>query len=278
MTLGDPVDCLFCGSNESAFWAEEAGWRMVRCSRCEYLYLNPRPSKLAREIATETGHFVDDRLNIKERHVEKKVSIYHKIFRDTFSDVWKSRQPIVWLDLGAGYGEIIRSIKKLAHPDSVVIGLEPMKPKVEAAKKRGIVLLEGYLSDETPPCDFVSVINVFSHIYDFDLILQQIHRVLNEGGEVYIETGDMGSVDHRSDFPGELGLPDHVAFGSERHLRGFLERNKFKIVSLQRIRADGFLFSLKCVVKRILGRDTRVLLPYSSPYRELRIRAKKISA
>lgn len=278
MTLGDYVECSFCGGDESTFWAEESGWHMVRCSRCEYLYLNPRPSKLARETATETGHFEDDKLSIKERHVATKVAVYHKIFQDTFSDVWKAQRPIVWLDLGAGYGEIIQSIKKLAHPDSLVIGVEPMRPKVDAAKKRGIVLMEGYLSEKTPSCDFVSVINVFSHVYDFDSMLQQIHGVLNKDGEVYIETGDMGRVDDRSDFPGELGLPDHVAFGSEKHLRGFLERNKFKIVSLQRSRADGLLFSLKCLVKRIIGRDTRVSLPYSSAYRELRIRAKKLPA
>lgn len=278
MSKKEFVSCPFCRADRYAHWADERSWKVVRCEDCGYLYANPRPSVEVRNEATELGvHAGGDDLDISERRVGKKVTLYRKALKSIFADVWSTGRPVTWLDVGAGYGEVVEAIKGLAHPESRVLGLEPMQPKVAAARERGIEMVAGYIDENTPTCRFVSAINIFSHIYDFDEFLLKVRSILESDGELLIETGDMGGVKNRNQFPGELGLPDHIAFASEKHLKGFLTRNGFEVISIQRIRVDGWLFSIKNIAKKVLGRNTVLSLPFSSPYRSIRIRARMLS-
>lgn len=272
----EQVKCPYCQSNNPEFWASERGWKIVRCQNCSYLYVNPRPSVEIRNEATDLGvHSSGNNLDITERRVPKKVTLYRKTLQSIYADVWSANKPISWIDIGAGYGEMVEAVKNLAHPGSTLLGLEPMKPKVIAAKTLGIEMIHGYIDKNTPKCQYASAINIFSHIYDFDDFLIRVRTILEDGGEFFIITGDMTNVQMRTQFPGELGVPDHVAFASEHHLRGFLERNGFEIISIQHRRIDGLFFTAKNLIKKILGRDTIVSVPFSSPYRDIQIRAKK---
>jgi len=270
------IACPYCAHIESSHWATENGWSVVKCRKCGFLYCNSRPSQTLREQSTQLGiHAAGANLDIVERRVPGKVEIYRRVLGGMFIDVWERDQPISWIDVGAGYGEIIEAVQKLAPKGSTVLGLEPMQPKLNAARANGLEIIEGYIDESTPVCQYASVINIFSHIYDFDAFLQQIRTILVDSGELFIETGDMSDVHVRGQLPGELGLPDHVAFASERHLEGFLKRNGFIVVTMERVRTDTFLFAIKTFVKRMIGRDVKVRLPYTSPYRSIRVRAKK---
>ena len=270
------INCPFCGVDDSRPWAAEAGWAVVKCGKCQFLYCNPRPSQKLRQQSTQLGvHSGASELDISERRIPNKVNVYRSIFRRTYADVWELGEPISWIDIGAGYGEVVEAVQSIAPRGSAVYGLEPMRPKVEAANRVGLKLIHGYIDASTPVCDFASVINIFSHIYDFDLFLQEIRGVLAVGGNLFLETGDMAGVLMREQLPGELGLPDHVAFASKKHLVAFLERNGFCVISIDYVRTDTWLFFLKTIVKRSLGRDVKIRYPYSSPYRSIRIRAVK---
>ena len=52
-----------------------------------------------------------------------------------------------------------------------------------------------------------------------------------------METGNLADLDRREDFPGELGLPDHLTFAGEAHLLGFLERAGFELVRIERVKS-----------------------------------------
>jgi hypothetical protein len=110
-----------------------------------------------------------------------------------------------------------------------------MTVKAQAARRRGFDVNASFIGPHTSKCGYASLINVFSHVNDFDAFLQEIYGVLEDGGELLVETGDMEGLRAREDFPGDLGL----------------------------------------VVKKILGRNVVLKWPYSSPYRTMRVRAKK---
>lgn len=269
------VSCPYCHDSESSLFAKENRWNIVKCSSCDFLFVNPRPTKFSRLNATQYGVH-EGGLNIKERHVPNKIIVYRKILNQMFPDVWKSNKKISWIDIGAGYGEMILAIKSLCNKNSRIVGIEPMKEKVAFANKNGIEITEGFINDSTPICDFASAINIFSHLYDFDDFLQDVRKVLKKDGEFLLVTGDMTNIKESKEFPGEFGLPDHVAFASEKHLIGFFKRNGFEIVSIKKYRIDGLYYTIKNIVKKLLGRNTRLALPYSSSYRDIYIRAVKI--
>lgn len=249
---------------------------MVECVDCDYLFLNPRPNAAARDKATQLGvHGAADDMDIAERYVPRKAAIYRRRLADCFPDVWSSDEPITWLDIGAGYGEVMDAVSGLAPRGSKVSGLEPMIVKAKAAQARGLNVLASYITPEIGRYRYASLINVFSHINDFDAFLQEIATILEPHGELLVETGDMSGLRSRDDFPGDLGLPDHVAFACEKHLFGFLARNGFDVFSTHRYRIDGLTYTAKNVVKKLLGRNVILKLPYTSPYRTMLVRARK---
>jgi len=269
--------CPYCGSERNTLWATERGFKMVKCE-CDYLFVNPRPTAAERDKATQLGaHGAADDMDISEHYVPKKTDLYKKVFAECMPDVWASVTPLTWLDIGAGYGEVVDAVSALAPKGSKVTGLEPMRVKAAAAQKRGLNVIASYIEPSIGKFEYASLINVFSHINDFDGFLQQISSVLTDRGELLLETGVMEGLKSRNDFPGDLGLPDHVAFACTKHLRGFLERNGFEFISAHPASIDGYVYTIKNVVKKMIGRPVIVKWPYSSPYRTVRVRARKIA-
>jgi SAM-dependent methyltransferase len=275
----ETVACPYCQSADHSVWALEKGFATVKCLQCDFLFLNPRPSQDSRDMATQLGyHDAAANMDISESYLPKKTERYKKILAEMFGQEFSQGAPISWIDIGAGYGETMDAVKAIAPPGSTVNGVEPMKPKAEASKARGLSVYQQALGPGLPVCDYASLVDVFSHINDFDDFLQQIRNVIKDGGEFFMETGHLDGRIDREDFPGELGSPDHVTFASQRHITGFLERNGFEIITIRADPIDGWLFSAKNLVKKLIGRDVSVKMPYSSSYRTLLIRARKLPA
>lgn len=271
------INCLYCNDADHSPWASENGYTAVRCKNCGLIFVNPRPVLSLISEAVQTGVHTDvdhGRTAIGKRS-ESKVNHYKRLISRVFYDVWENGKSISWIDVGAGYGEIIEAVTTLASTGSQVVGLEPMRPKAQAARSRGLHINEWYLHDEKGKYDFLSLINVYSHIPDFRAFLIDVKNVLNLNGQVLIETGNTADLKNRQEVPGELDLPDHLVFAGETHLKGYLTEAGFSIISIQKIRVDNLLRFTKNLVKKAIGRkEVSLRLPYSSPYRSLIIRAK----
>jgi len=270
------VSCPYCGSGEQRVWAQELGFTAVRCARCELIYVSPRPVQSLITAAVRTGSHGDEAkgLRVVSRRVPAKVRRYQRLLGRMFGDVWNAGRPVSWLDVGAGYGEVVEAVGRVAPTGSRIEGLEPMAPKAAAARARGLPVTEDYLRPTHGKVNFVSLVDVFSHIPDFSSFLRDVVAVLEPGGEVFIETGNLADLRDRQDFPGELGLPDHLVFAGERQLRGFLDRAGFEVLAVERLRIDGVANLAKSVVKKAIGRPANVRLPYRSAYRQLLVRAR----
>jgi hypothetical protein len=120
----------------------------------------------------------------------------------------------------------------------------------------------------------VSFVDVFSHVPDFGAFLRDVRAVLEPGGEIFMETGNLADLDDRAEFPDELGVPDHLVFGGEAQLRRYLGQAGFEVTRIARQRVDGAVNFAKCAVKKLLGRPASLRVPYTSNYRQLLLRAR----
>lgn len=276
MTKVERINCPFCNNKDYSVWAEENGFFAVKCSECGLIYVNPRPLPHITSEAVKSGvhRNVNHGRTAISRRVGAKVKLYRKIISTIFADVWESKKLVSWLDVGAGYGEIIEAVTLLAPTGSKIEGIEPMRPKVIKAKKLGIQIKECFISEITEKYDFVSLINVFSHIPDFREFLKDIKKVLKLNGEFFLETGNIGELSNYRLVPSELDLPDHLVFASERNIIDYLNEAGFSIIAIHRRRKDGITNFLKNIIKKLLGRKVALRLPYQSPYRTLLIRSK----
>lgn len=272
----DNIACPYCQSLRHQPWAKERGFHAVRCAGCALIYCNPRPPLDAIDSAVRTGAHGDEAqgLVVVARRVGSKVARYRRVLAALYEDVWRLNQPITWLDVGAGYGEVVEAVMALAPAGSRISGLEPMQPKAEHARHRGLEVTQDYLRPGMPQVQFVSLVDVFSHVPDFGAFLHDLRQALKPGGELFLETGNLADVRSRAEFPGELGLPDHLVFAGESHLRGYLDRAGFDIIAVRRLRIDTVLNLAKNLVKKLMGRPSALGIPYTSRYRQLQIRAR----
>ncbi len=275
----DTINCPYCSESKNLPWASENGFTAVKCSVCGLVYISPRPipSLISEAVQTGVHSNVEHGRTVISRRAGSKVLLYKKIIASMFADVWKNQKNITWLDVGAGYGEVIEAVVALAPPGSKIEGLEPMKPKVVYARRRGLIIKEKYLSEVKEKFDFLSLINVFSHIPDFRVFLKDVKNVLKVNGELFFQTGNAGDLISSHEFPNELNLPDHLVFAGEQHIIGYLSEAGFSIIEIKRMRQDGLINFAKNIVKKIIGRQVVLAIPYTSPYRTIMVRAKLIS-
>ncbi len=271
----EDISCPFCKCKENSFWATDNGFKAVKCDDCGFVFVNPRPKNELINKAVITGMHSEEAnfLNVVTKMIPKKVDYYEKVFKEFFYNDFKKQNKISWLDVGAGFGEIVQAIERIAPSNSYIIGIEPMKPKVEDAILRGLKIRNGYLDSIDEKFQYISLINVFSHIPDFTSFLKDLKERLLPDGEIILETGNAADLESES-VPGDLSLPDHLIFAGEKHIIGFLEREGFKIIEIKRYRIDTFFGFIKDVVKKIIGKNVNLVIPYSSDYRSLFIRAR----
>ncbi len=269
------VNCPYCDHYESDFWGTENGFNAVKCLGCGLVYVNPRPRPELIDQAVRTGAHGEEAgsLNVVTRYIPSKINYYRKVLKRAFADVWSSNKTVRWLDVGSGFGEVLESVGQLAPQGSTIEGLEPMHPKAIEARKRGLNVHELYLNQLTEQYEYISIINIFSHIPDFHSFLADVRSRLVANGEIFIETGNVADMP-RKKFPGVLSLPDHLVFSGESHIRGFLDQAGFETISVTRKRVDTFRETTKNFAKKLLGRPVLLRLPYSSPYRSLQIRGR----
>jgi len=272
------INCPYCNKSSYDHWASENGFNAVKCKNCDFVYVNPRPDQALISEAVKTGNHreVANGHNVVAQREKKKIAQYEKIFTGVFSDVWKKSEPVTWLDIGAGYGEIVEAVTRLACDGSRIEGIEPMTPKANEAQRLGLSVREQYLSDVAEKYDFVSLVNVFSHVPDFRQFLCEIKTVIKDGGEFFMEAGNIADLPSSESVCDTLNLPDHLTFAGEKHYIGYLEEAGFEVVSIKRVRRDGILTCCKLIAKKILGRRVFIRLPYTSAYRALFIRARLV--
>ena len=271
----ETVACPCCGETAHTLWAEERGYQLARCTRCRLLYVNPRPPMSAIDEGVRLGeHRIEGRrVDVRARRIPKKVRMYERLLGRMFADRFQGA-PVTWIDYGAGYGEVIEAVAKLAPAGSRTIGVEPMEHKTDAARKEGLEMVGGYPQPGQYQADVISMVNIFSHVPDFKDILAIARSNLKPKGELFIETGNAADLDRRDQFFGILDLPDHLVFSGESQMERFLSDAGFELVSTERHRVDGVITFAKNVAKKLLGRPVILNPPYTSPYRQLMLRAR----
>jgi len=268
------IPCPLCETKAHSPWAIENTYNCVRCDRCGILYVNPRPSSQHIDKAVQLGVHSAEHLDVVGTRIASKVATYNTLITSVFKDVILLGKPISWLDVGAGFGELVEALIQAAPKGSVIEGLEPMLPKVNNAKSRGLTMHACYLDAIHRKYEFVSLIDVFSHIPNFKSFLMEVKSVMTPNGEVFMKTGNAADIGARSNFPGPLTLPDHLVFGGETHIIRFLKEAGFQIISIRRERIDGITYSIRNIIKWILRRPVYLSFPYTSKSRTIFIRAK----
>lgn len=275
--LLEHIHCPFCGANEHRPWGSENGYDAVKCVSCGLVYVNPRPVLDNISEATRLGQHETEsgRMDIAYKYSRRKIRRYARRIHAIYSEEIEIGRPLSWLDIGAGFGELVEALGLVLPKQSEVVGLEPMQPKVKAARARGIALQDGELATIDRQFDVVSLINILSHLPDVDGFLAQAAKLVKPGGTLLLVTGNGGDLASSDEYPDNLILPDHLVFAGKSHVVGFLQRHGLSVEKFEARRTDTAFWAAKNLAKRAMGIPERLGFPYRSPFRDLAFKARK---
>lgn len=142
-----------------------------------------------------------------------------------------------WLDVGCGYGYAVEAARAAGYSAR---GIEPNVVAAEIARERGVEVTHGVLSDDTPPADVVSTLDVLEHLEDINSFAQLVKRKTRGLWVIKVPSSEglffriahtlrISSAVERL-WQSRYEHP-HLVYFSESSLRTFLEKHGFDIVA-----------------------------------------------
>jgi SAM-dependent methyltransferase len=273
----DQVCCYNCKSTDSSLYAEENGYKLVKCDQCGLLYVNPRPGKEEMSQATMSGlHKGEKTINVTEIFKQEKVKHYLSILSDLYGTELSTDKKN-WMDIGCGNGEFLLALSKFFTSNIDARGIEPNIHKQQVAKEKGLNVGFYDLQTTNEKYDTISILNVYSHLPDPVEAFNNWRELLKPGGELIIETGDsahLSYTEHHKPFY----LPDHLSFANEEIVTSILKRTGYEIIELKKYRYYmGLLATVKDTILFLLGKKKYLFSTFNKRSTDMWIRARKIA-
>ena len=281
MVVLEKIDCPCCGEDQNIFWASENGFTAVKCSHCNCVYVNPRPSASSIEESVRLGVHQSGNglLNVVSRFQRQKIKGFYNRLLNLFPNN-ELRNELKWLDIGAGYGELLCAVKEITSEKSFMQGVEPCEPKRKKAQKLGLNIVESPQTIDNK-FNYISLINVCSHLPDPISFLADIKSILSPKGEILLVTGNGGDIP-AAEYPEPLYLPDHIVFLAEKNIIDIFDSLSMDVIKLNKYKTylpTSHINRLTALPKHIVKRASGLpsvyrFREYSGGFRFLWIRAR----
>ncbi|MFA5238570.1 MAG: class I SAM-dependent methyltransferase [Phycisphaerae bacterium] len=231
------IPCPACESDKYRVVFEKGSFTFVSCTRCESVFINPRPTPemLAEFYATSQSikHW-NDRIFPVSENVRRSEIFAPRAQRIAELCSKHKTETKVLIDVGAGFGTFCEEVKKLAIFDEV-IAVEPSHELAETCRCKGLDLIEKPI--EEVDLDGVSVITNFElieHLYWPKDFLQACAGALDKGGLFVLTTPNIKGFDLLvlGKLSDNIRGPDHLNYFHPKSLCHLLQSCGFEVVEV----------------------------------------------
>ena len=178
----------------------------LSCPNCKETY--PIQDGIPRMVPRPQGNFVEKKnQNLKHYEVRDANITYYDSVAEVYEDeveqaihqhdfnqrrmdqmvksLSEKTQRELFLDLGCGTGNVLKFGKKYFKR---AIGVDISFNMIKQARQNGLEVIQGdilFLPFKSSLFNVVSIFSVLHHIYDYNQVFAQIHRLLKNGGYLY---------------------------------------------------------------------------------------------
>lgn len=211
--------------------------QLSKCKKCSFVFMKRIPSKPA------LIDFYENDYSRTEFFSSITIKRYNEIL-DSFENFRKTNKI---LDVGAGNGFFLEIAKARGWE---VHGTELTNQAVNVCSSKGINMNQGHLDEihfESESFDVVTSFEVIEHINNPKIIVNEIYRILRQGGKCYITTPNFNSLlrYRLKEAYDVIEYPNHLCYFTKKTLRKLFQEEKFKIeqikttgISLTRIKTS----------------------------------------
>ncbi|MFC2161470.1 class I SAM-dependent methyltransferase [Acidobacteriota bacterium] len=235
-----PVRCNLCQSDNPKIAYTKFGLNLVRCKNCGLIYAHPRLRHDEIIKRYNDSYFYDEYLPIFEA---TRNSFDLEILKSHYSDFLSLIETYSCLeknliDVGCGPGFFLKAAEEWGWQTK---GVEISKVAADYANKVVHVdVYNGRLEDaELPSGSFnvVTLLDVIEHLENPKQTLRQIHRILNKGGKIILNTPDYYSLSRnilKKDWA-VLSPAEHLYNFSQKTLSQMLSEAGFRVIEIQNL-------------------------------------------
>jgi len=219
--------CPLCNGDQSELWREKNGYRVVKCTKCSFVYVEDYPTEefLAdyyRSSYSSEGDFKPAGDSLRK--------FKYQFFSSWISQKFPDTEVIKTLEIGCGQGDFQSAVHK--NPKFEAVGFDYSEPCVNYAQSQGLNVRLGDFKEaeiEDATYDLVVALHVLEHVHDLNATLAEFYRVLKPGGLAFAVCP---SVTHfKQALAGEswkyLGPPGHLWYLSPKTFPQFFTKAGF---------------------------------------------------
>ncbi len=213
--------CILCGCAEAENWRIADGHPLVRCRTCGLTLVHPQPTDLERE-----GQYkVND---TAPAYYAATARLDGPTFHHRMHMIEKFSPKGRMLDIGCNIGMLM---DVAAQRGWQVAGIEPNQVAVQHAQKRGLNVVQGFLSATQADAlknsfDLVNMFDVIEHFNDPAEAVRLTGRMLKPGGFFSLSTPNLRSWIARCF---QVKPLEHLFYFDAGTLTLLLEQNGFKV-------------------------------------------------
>jgi SAM-dependent methyltransferase len=222
----EKVRCPFCEKSKGEPLHLEGSFQMVRCPSCQFVFLNPRPTR------ESLFRFYQRYLPDQGSSIESWKKMMRPVFHRATHLLQQYRREGRLLDVGAGFGFFLAEMRERGWD---VTGVEISQKAINYGRDvLGLTIHPGPLEKANFPDHYFDVVTGFyviehlPHPMDF---LRECHRILKPGGLLllrYPHTTPIKSLLHLFGIKNRLyDLPAHLSDFSPGMIQQCLEKIGF---------------------------------------------------
>jgi SAM-dependent methyltransferase len=220
------IDCPLCGGPESFPLHQEGSFQMVRCSSCQFIYLNPRPTS---EFLLR---FYQDYLPENGSSIKAWQRMMESVFKKAANLIQQYKEKGELLDVGSGFGFFLSEMKNRGWD---VTGIEISQKAMDYARDvLGLTIHPGPLEKANFPDNYFDAVTgfyVIEHLPYPMVFLRECHRILKPGGLLLLRYPHTTPIKNLLQIFGIKNrlydLPAHLSDFSPKMIQRCLERIGF---------------------------------------------------
>lgn len=230
------IKCPVCKEKKFKKYSTINFLKLVECSKCSLIYLNPRPTQKAQlEFFLKSKALDMYSTLVNESKNFRTKNIFVPLVKFLKKNLIKSKSTI--LEVGCGSGLLLDVLRK-SSKDYKLCGIDINSKAVNISKKKDHNVIKGSFENYNFDQKFDLIIfwAVFDHFSDPDLIIKKCKKILKKKGAIII--GNLNIEGFESTILGKnnfnvFSVPERQNFFGIKSIKYLLNKNNFKNIAIE---------------------------------------------